>query len=385
MCRQFLSAGNLLDPTKWDGGTLPEAGFTCQILAPATLTNGQVFPPAGSAYELQCNYGGGGGLTVTGGATINANTVSNLESLTDTNATNLVINGNAQTSATNGWLCSGVTHITGSLTAGDASTAGPGLTVGTAAELTVDSAILATSNDSPGIYNEGQIVGNCVGIGGANVSDGEAGIYNTGVIVGQCTGTGGDSGTGVGGIGIHNAAGATDGSIIGPCIGTGGEGNTTGGVGIYVDVDAAIVGYCQGTGGLGQITGGVGVLVYGGTLTGDCNGIGGEAMATGGNGIHVTSGGNLIGAVSGSGGMATTGGIGILNVGTIRIIGAFTVVPGSGGSPQGLDNSVGSISTITPADAGDVRLGTPCYQPSGPAGTLDITADNPHDILRLTT
>ena len=375
MCRLFQSAGNLLDPTKWEAGLLPGPGFTCHI-GRRHVDRRPSVPPSGAVFELKCNEGGGGSLTVTGAATINATTVTAAEYLDDSAATNLVINGNVETSATFGYTYQGATTINGALTAGGPASPGYAVSVAVTGELTVTYGITALSGESEGIYNEGSLIASCYGEAGSDGFFGHAGIWNNGgTIIGNCQGYGGDTVVGDGGVGIYNYA---SGEITGECEGYGGDSGATGGNGIDV-ASGTITGTCIGLGGA-AFSGGTGIAITG-EIVGDCTGTGGAGSDYGGIGMYVA--GTMTGSCSGTGGAgATTGGTGVHNIGTINLIGAFVAIKVSGGTEQALYNA-NSITSIVPAAAGDVRLGTPRYTPDGPAGTLDIAADNPHDIIRL--
>jgi len=111
-----FAAGDILDPANWDGdpAALPVAGQSAGLKHNMTLANGATFPVAGTLLSLDLLADVNGLLTITGGSgatVIKATTVTNIQKLVDTAATQLTVLCDAASGTA--WTCNGADTVIG--------------------------------------------------------------------------------------------------------------------------------------------------------------------------------------------------------------------------------------------------------------------------------
>jgi len=327
-------AGDISLAATW-GGVLPTAGQTAALGHACTLATGLTF----TALSLDL---AGYALVTTGTGTINASIIA-LETLNDTAATGLVINGNIATTANVAWTAKGITSVNGTVTCGGDG-GGPNrdeaLIVQAAAHLAATETITATTYsaaEKAAIRNYGTITANLHGI---QLNDG-IGVKNEGTINGDVNGYSEND------VGVYNYIGATINGDV-----TGESPECTGINNVRATINGDVLAINTGPTG-------VGLNNIGGTINGDvsCEGgaqglrnvqtptspppppfttwdyatINGNVTATTdtGEGVLNAIGGTINGAVSG---VATGSGIGVSNEAgaTINLVGLLVATSDSG-------------------------------------------------------
>lgn len=342
--RRAVATGNWSSTATWDGGTtLPGSGddvhangFTVTINQDITVLS--IRTDAGSVAAA------GGGFTVSGTRTINANIVAgSTDCLTiSTGSSAITINGNVNGGASSGaegiiFSASTATlNITGNVTGGSAGT-----TNGISASATSSSTLTITGNITGGSGASGRginVTGNLV----VNITGNLTGSTAPAILAGAGTVT--VSATSISGNSAFQNNGAT--SVItcsGTIIGSGSSGPVTN-ISGWLTLNANVQG--------GSSSTSYGALVSGGFARVNGNVTGGSGASS--HGVYMSSG-SLIVVGNVAGGSSSGRGIQVL-IGSMLVIG--NVTGGSNGNADGITLLTGTHATFPCAIYGTVTGGS---------------------------